>query len=195
MSRTAVVSILIVYLVAALGFGVFMEMQAPFPVLNAATLFSILGRALGAYVVSGVFPIIVWAFFRFRLRSAAGPLVSWGFIGALFCYTSYVGYRFDKEQQIASLVSTSTLSGKDRDDFVRNATRTCSERQRKNALNIQSGITGQQIDIYCKCFAETAASVITPAEIASMAEKSIPSASLQEKIDQAAARCGTVVRR
>ena len=86
MSRKSVGLIMFGYFVAAFAFAAFTEFQkfATFDFGNPifATMFvsKAFGGAAALYVISGIIPMIVWGFSRFRSKNAGAPLVIWAIL-------------------------------------------------------------------------------------------------------------------
>ena len=86
MSRKSVARLVLGYFVAAFAFAAFTEFQkfATFNFGNPifATMFvsEAFGGAAALYVISGVIPMIVWGFSRFRPQDAGAPLVIWAIL-------------------------------------------------------------------------------------------------------------------
>jgi hypothetical protein len=56
-------------------------------------------------------------------------------------------------------------------------------------MNRQAGITDQQVDTYCQCYADAMAKQMTVEDITYLAKNNRPSVSLQEKADKIAPTC------
>ena len=189
MSRIAVVSVLIAYLIAALAFGVFMEMQKPFPSLPAVTVGTIGGTAIAAYVISAILPLIIWAFYRFRLQSARGPMVLWACLGIVSFYLMYVGTQSSQEREIER-----NFSSADRTQSALTMKKSCVESQTKTAISRNDNINIQQINAYCGCYAASLSQIITSEETVYVAKNGTAPPSLQQKINQAFAGCSAAAR-
>jgi hypothetical protein len=83
----------LIYFLAALAFGIFVQMQKPFATLgNLANWYDVgvvLGIALPAFVIPGMGALVVWAFLRFSRERTAGPLVTW--FALLLVYCAFMG--------------------------------------------------------------------------------------------------------
>jgi hypothetical protein len=55
-----------VYLIAAIGFGAFLQLRQPFATVGAATIGGAIGTAGALTVVPGIIPAIIWAIGQFR---------------------------------------------------------------------------------------------------------------------------------
>jgi hypothetical protein len=191
MSRKFVISFVVGYFLAALAVSLFIEMQKPFAsfsITNPIFVGHVLGGALGIYAMSGAIPIIVWAFFRFRLASAHGPLIAWGILFVLAAIATEEGYRFDREQEIKELASKSVLTSRDRDYLGGKLKSGCIERQQQATINGHARATNQQMTAYCDCFANALIRSMTVEEIVGIASGK-PSASVQAKSDRLGPEC------
>jgi hypothetical protein len=99
-SRKGISLVLGGYFLAALAVAVLEHLQEPFPQWNLATVSHAVGAAIGLYVLSGILPVIGWAFGRFRAHNAFLPLFVWGLLGVAVGGFSFLGQRFDREQEI-----------------------------------------------------------------------------------------------
>jgi hypothetical protein len=86
MSRKSVALMMLGYFVAAFAFAVFTEFQKfanfNFDDPSFATMFvaEAFGGAAALYVISGIVPMIVWGFSRFRSQNAGAPLFIWAIL-------------------------------------------------------------------------------------------------------------------
>jgi hypothetical protein len=86
MSRKSVALVMLGYFVAAFAFGAFTEFQkfASFnfrnPIFVTIFVSEAFGGAAALYVISGIIPMIVWGFSRFRSQNAGVPLVIWAIL-------------------------------------------------------------------------------------------------------------------
>ena len=86
MSRKSVGLIMFGYFVAAFAFAAFTEFQkfATFdfgnPIFATRFVSKAFGGAAALYVISGIIPMIVWGFSRFRSQNAGVPLVIWAIL-------------------------------------------------------------------------------------------------------------------
>jgi hypothetical protein len=192
MSRKAVALVILSYFVAALAFGTFIELQKPFSSFNLSNPVFVgraVGGAGGVFILAGIIPLIVWAFSRFRAQSAGGPLVLWAILGVIVATLSGVGFNFDLQQKINTELNQFEITGKDRDAFIRDAKIGCMDTQRQSNLNRQVGITDQQIDVYCTCFASGLVNLITRDEMRYIVVNNKQPTSLEEKAARYAPTC------
>src|SRR5437867_1805433 len=121
MSRTAIFLVLVGYFAASILAGLFIEMWKPFTKLGIMTIATAFGAGTALFVMSGIIPLIVWAFGRFQKHKAAGPLYAWAIIGIIIGAFSFKGTMFDQELRVDTWTQQLNLTGKDRADFVRHA--------------------------------------------------------------------------
>jgi hypothetical protein len=190
--RKTVLLVVSSYFLAALALAVFLEMRKPFAswakLFEAYPLASIFGAAVGLFLVSGLIPIVVWAFRRFRTEKARGPLYAWFVLLFIFGFIVAYGQSFDLERKIEQIGRTA-LTGKHRQDFIVAARHGCTKTQRQDPLNRQVGVTDAQISAYCDCYANALANHLTPDEIVYYAKFGKPSATTQRKIEDLLPTC------
>jgi hypothetical protein len=194
MTRKSIVIASVVYLVAALAFGAFIQLTKPFPYTGsyaqAALIGEIVGGGVGAYVTAGLLPMIAWAIMRFRAAKAAGPFIAWGILGVVYMALSATGISYERKEQITQTAANiASLSGGDYERFVRSMRQSCTDVQRKSQINRASGITDQQIATYCQCYATAMAKEVTADEIAYFAGNGQPSETFRQKADRVAPTC------
>lgn len=110
MSRAAVASILALYFAAALVFAVFAETQSRVLAVPAVIIGSIGGKAISVFVVAGIVPLMLWAFFRFKAARAKGPLVLWACLGVVMVFFMYHGERLEQNHEIDDIANLSEKS-------------------------------------------------------------------------------------
>jgi hypothetical protein len=186
MSRKAVAFTLVAYLVAALAFATFEEIRSPTLAIPAYTLGALLGRAIGVFIPTGIIPVVVWAFFKFKAERAAGPLVLWAVLGVAFAYLQDYGKRADEAREIENVVNL-TMTEKQRAD-MQSGVRVCAKAQGAILVSRQM-ITDPQIGPYPECFIDTVLVAMTREERRYLAETGKPPAGTQPKADQAATIC------
>ena len=192
MSRNAVALVILSYFVAALAFGIFLELQEPFAFFNLGNPVFVggaVGTAGAVFSLSAIIPLIVWAFRRFRAQRAGGPLVLWVILGVIVATLSGVGFNFDLQQKINTEVNHFEITGKDRDAFIRDEKIGCVDTQRQSSLNHEIGITDQQIDVYCTCFASGLVNLVTREELRYIVVNNRQPPSLEEKAARYAPTC------
>jgi len=70
---------------------------------------SIVEKAIGIYILSGIFPVLVWVWQRFvRKVEPRGIFLGWGLIMVAFFFFSYIGERYDQEKMARDAKITST---------------------------------------------------------------------------------------
>jgi len=189
MSSRSVALVIGIYFLVAVSYGLFNQLREPHAVV-AAVVGSAVGTGLFVLVLSGIIPIIIWAFLRFRSPNAVGPLAVWGVLGAIVIWFNWVGSEFGRQEKIETATVGIVAGGKDRDDFVRGTRNSCVLNQRENQINRQGGVTSAQIDAYCSCLAEAVAKVVSVDDLKHVAATGKPSTDMQARIDQIAMICG-----
>jgi hypothetical protein len=168
MSRKAVAFTLIAYFVAALAFAAFEEVRSPTLAVPAYTLGAFVGRAIGIFVPSGIIPVVIWAFLKFRAERAAGPLVLWAVLGFAFAYFENYGERANEAREIENIANL-TMSEKQRADYLQSGARACAKTQGAILVSRQL-LTEQQLGPYCQCFVDTVLVAMTREERRLLAE-------------------------
>jgi hypothetical protein len=185
--------VLAIFFLVAVLFAVLDQMQEPLRQWDAVVIGKVFGWAIGIFVISGLLPVIGWAFGRFRAANAPPWLVIWGLLGVVLAVFSYVGHSYDVEQKIAAFTSQPTLAGKNRDDFVKGAKSSCVASQRQNSLNRQAQVTDQQIDAYCDCFAAELTKAVTVEELRYIVRNGSYPDSIMDKVNQLGTSCSRAV--
>jgi hypothetical protein len=195
MSRSAIAIAFVAYFAAALAFAALMETSNPAPsIFMTARIAGTMGGALAEFVLAGILPLLVWAIFRFKPDRARGPMVLWGLLGAVLLYLTYSGETASRKEQILTAFPTSSLSVQGQADFVKHAARACIRRQTDSALNKEVGITGNQIDAYCRCYAESLLILTTTNELRYFAQNGSAPSGYETKVQQAADKCFGVIK-
>ncbi len=194
MSRKAIWITLAIYLLVSLAFSVIFQLtKIPSysgPHAEAAFIAAAIGGAAFAFIGAGLVPMIVWAFMRFRAQKAGGPFVVWGFLAVVVMGLATAGNLYDRQQAITAAANNiASLTGGDYDDFVRSTRRSCVDRQRKSQINRASGVTDQQVNAYCQCYATAIAKEVTPEEVAYLYRNNTPSESFRQKAERLAPTC------
>jgi hypothetical protein len=188
MSRKIIASVLVGYFLAAFAYVLFIQLSKPFGKPNFATMMEALGGGSALFLISGLLPIIGWAFARFRREKAYAVLGAWWVIGIIVGLFAGQGMKFDYESKI-DVWSKQSLTGKDRSDFVRSTNRGCVETQRQSDFNRQMRITEKQIDDYCGCYAEELTRALTADDLRYFAANGRPTAAAQQHIDRISQTC------
>jgi len=128
MSRAAVASILALYFVAALVFAALSEMQSRVLAVPAVIIGSIGGKAIALFVIAGIVPLAVWAFFRFKAARAKGPLVLWACLGIVVAFFMYHGEQADQRREIENITNL-TMTEQQRAEALRSGTQACAKTQ------------------------------------------------------------------
>jgi hypothetical protein len=198
MSRKTVGVTLAIYLLVSLAFGLFYQLtKIPSyngPHADAAFIGAVVGGAAFPFIGAGLIPVIVWAFMRFRAAKAGGPLVVWGILAVLFMGFSGAENLYERQEAITKTASNiASLTGGDYDAFVRSARQSCVDGQRKSQINRAGGVTDQQINAYCQCFATAMAKEVTADEVAYLyRNNNSPSESFRQKADRVTPTCSRV---
>lgn len=193
MTRPTVATVLVLYFVFLIAFAsithaLFPPVQSPWVTLTpyeqgtfTAHITGIISTAATAFVISGIIPLAVWAFFRFDAKRARGPLVLWAGLALVLSYLMYVGAiaEFRKSPE-----AITTSAG--RTDFIHGIMDSCTERRRKNP---QSAISLMDSDRYCRCFGEKLALLVTADELRGFDGQHEPAPSLRSKIKWARDEC------
>jgi hypothetical protein len=192
MSRKKVVVLCFCYFAVLMAYVLYSQLRQPLgsaSVGNPAVIGGMIGEAVAVYLMSGVIPIIVWAFFRFRAEYFAAPLAIWIILG-IGCLTAIgVEEGHERKAELDGLTSTPMLTGADRSDFVRNFTKSCTATQQANESNRAAGLTPQQLNAFCSCYGERMGEVVTTAEFRDFSINGQPSASFKEKVAQLQQPC------
>jgi hypothetical protein len=165
MSQKTIVIITIIYFAIGLIFVLILELESavaePYarPVSGAFLVGRILGTVLPIYVVSAPIPAGIWAFGRFRARSALIPFVTWGVLLVL----GYAGLGFGL---LYDLYRGTDEVSDFRSSFLRSTKLSCMDGQRKKSENNQKRrFTEAEIGGFCECFANEMLKQITTDEI------------------------------
>jgi hypothetical protein len=136
------------------------------------------GAAIGLFAISGILPLIGWAFGRFRAQNAFVPLLAWGLLGLAIGCLGIVGQQSGRAQG--------------RDAFLRGIKDSCGKRKNEPR---PVGVADQQIDAYCDCIAESITNKVVTDEIKFLVQTGKLPDSLKEKTAQSYATCGQSVLR
>ncbi len=94
MSRNAVVFVILIYVVVALAFAAFLQLQggvSSFDPTDELFYWRTIGAAGGLFILSGIIPVIVWALRRFRVQMAGVPLVLWAILLVILAALNALG--------------------------------------------------------------------------------------------------------
>src|ERR1700724_345424 len=104
MSRKSVLFLVGLYFLTAVAFSIFYVVTNPFFAgLTAPTVTKIIGGALLLFGGVGLCQFLGWALYRFDLRYAMWPMLSWAFIGIMLAYFFEMGMKLERDVQIAVL--------------------------------------------------------------------------------------------
>ena len=135
--------------------------------------------------MSGLIPMIFWAFRRFQAERAALPFIAWGFLGVVLMGLATSGaFHQERQEQIIQrheqiirsaagdeqiirgvATGIASLSGANYDAFQRTFRKICSDKQRVTRLNQKYGITEREMAIYCQCLADALAREMTAEDV------------------------------
>lgn len=180
--------LIISYFAAALAITVFFELREPFTTWASLAAFEgvwpfMLGKAIGLFLVSGVIPIVWWAFARFRAKKASGPLLLWFLLIAFLGYYTNIGKNYELESELEKLGKTG-FSEEYRQDGIAMMERGCISKSQQDPLTRMANITDAQISAYCDCYANNLWDELTPDEISYYVKEKKPSAVMQKKMDE-----------
>jgi hypothetical protein len=193
MSKQAINRVLAVYLAVASAISAVWLLATPGMV---GWRWGVIIGTFGGYLIflllfSGILPLIFWAFGRFRAEKAGGPIISWGFLAAMFAFLATMGNAYDGSLQFSAIPqNVAGFFDNDYQALVRDIRFSCVQTQNKNR---SAGITSQQIDQFCQCSAETFVKDLSGPEY--VAAVSARSTSLPTWARQKAANAGSSCRR
>lgn len=159
MSRRAMIWTGVAFLAAALalqGVGLFLQAEAPRAGMIAAAGL----RALAIYALCTIVALVIWAFARFRLEDALGPVVIWG--GLVVLASGAAAAAGNLPLLFDRLMDQPQFSRSFRASFARSTTQSCVK---TIAANPRSTLTAGQAQAYCGCVAERLAESLSGREI------------------------------
>ena len=181
MSRRTIFVLVTCYFLAAAGFSVFHAVTSPFSTgLNTAGLGNAFGSAVLLFVGAGFFPVLGWAFYRFNLRRAMWPMLSWAFIGIALAYFVEIGVRLERDVQISVLAKNLVQS---------DAKLSCLDSQHASKFKSEVGISEREVVVYCGCVSDATAASVTTDELTYIAANGRAPQSLQERAAQLGQSC------
>jgi hypothetical protein len=192
MSRKKVAVLCLCYFAVLMAYALYSQLRQPFGFLTVghpAVIGEMIGKAIAVYLMSGVIPIIIWAFFRFRAEYFGAPLLIWVILGVVCMAAIGVEEGRERRAELDRIASTPKLADADRSDFVRNFTKSCTAAQQANESNRAAGFTPQQLNAFCSCYGERMGDVVSTEEIRDFGITGQPSASFKEKIAQLQQPC------
>lgn len=190
MSRHAVRRILTIYFAVGALYGAFRLLATPGSsdwdwqaIFRAA-----LGWALGPLVLGGFVPILLWGINNFRPERARLPLLWSGAFAVLLAITSAVQGFYEGSLSLQTLPdNVFGLFSNEHDKFVRVVRNTCNENLQKHPA---PGITSQQSDAFCSCYANALAEGLTAHELAiALTSQNAMSPELRHRVLAAAPNC------
>jgi len=175
--------ILIGFFIVALAVPAMRIWLMPTAGLNAHFLGTNFGGGIAGFVIPGVIPMIVWAFWRFRAQDAWTVIVMWGFFGlamnAIIIGDALMGADVQR--------SDNKSLGKQRDELAGGMIRVCIDHQQN------SGFTEQIIKAYCDCTSYELAKAVSTDELKTFTSNQPAPRSLKEKADEVAKTCGAQI--
>jgi flagellar basal body-associated protein FliL len=187
MSRRNSVLIDCLYIAVAIAFGLYLQLREPFSTLSAFTIGKGIGIGIGLFAVSAAVPAIIWGI-KFTSKATAFPTIIWIMTGSLLAFVMELGDRASNAGGGAAI----DLNEKGRNEVWKGAKEGCVSTQRQSNLNRAVGITNQQIETYCTCFADALVKTVTVDEIRYVATNGKQPDSLQDKVLQAGPKCSSV---
>jgi hypothetical protein len=181
MSRKAILVLIGLYFLAAVVFSFFRVLTSPFlSGANAAAVGNAVGGALLLYGAAGLLPVAGWSFYRFKIRYAMWPMLSWAFIGIALAYFIEIGTRLERDVQISILARNLALS---------DAKLSCLDSQHASKFRGEVGITEREVSVYCGCVSEATAASVTADELTYIAMNGKAPQPLQDRATLLARPC------
>jgi hypothetical protein len=177
------------YVVAAIAFRSFIEFREPFSTVNVVTIGHVVGGAAALLAISAVVPVIIWGTSKLVSRPIGFPVIVWIALGVGSAYLFELGNRAARDQRIGAF----ELTDKDRTEFQIGAKQGCMNSQRQNDINRKAGVTDEQINTYCTCYADAIGKAITLDELRHAAANGKQADSVQEKAIQIHTGCINVL--
>jgi len=196
MSRHAIAAVLGVYFLAALAFGFLLEFAVPLESGRHVTAIvaGALETAIAAYVISGIAPVGYWALSRFRPERAAGSLFAWGALGiAVMIFSGLATFWHQKAEISRASANITNLTGSVQDTFIRSVSTGCVSNQKKQETSGKRDVSDEQIESFCKCFADRMVKEVTAEEIMDIARDGRPPQSFQDKANRIAPACSQLI--
>jgi hypothetical protein len=189
MARKQIISILSAYFLAAWALAFVEHSLKPFAKWNSFAISYTIGTALGLYILSGIFPLIGWAFGKFSAQKARPILIAWGLIGLILGAFQFYGTRLD-DYKIIESTNVFYPPGKAHDDFIQQVKMSCIDTQSKASINQQLSVTTEQIESYCSCYADNLLRQVSNEELKAYVRNGAPPDSMKGKIQRIGATCG-----
>ena len=160
----------------------------------AAIIGSLIGSGIGLLLLSGILPLLFWAFGRFRAEKAGGPLVVWGFLGFLFASTATAEDFYEGKLAISNIpANISAFFSNDYETFIRVVKTSCVESRNRNSTDRQTGLSDAAFAAFCQCYAEALLKELTVQEFRIALDARVvvnpPPAWMREKTGRAAIAC------
>jgi len=185
MSRKTVLLLATLYFLAALAFSVFHVLTNPFlSDLKAPAAGKVVAGAVLLYGGAGLLPLIGWGLYRFKLRYATWPMLSWAFIGIALAYSFEIGVRLQRDVQISMLARNLARS---------DAKLSCLDNQHASRFKSELGISEREISVYCGCVSEATAASATTDELTYIVTNGMAPQPLQERVAQLGQPCRSLL--
>ena len=185
MSRRTIFLLIGLYFLVAFACSIYRVTSSPFfSGMSATTGVQIIDGAFLLLMGAGLPALLAWAFYRFRPRNAAMPMLLWAFIGISVAFFTEVGVRLERDVQISILARNLALS---------DTKLSCLDGQHASRFRSQVGITDREITIYCSCVSEATAASITPIDLTFIATNGKAPEPMQERAVQFAQPCSRLL--
>jgi GYF domain 2 len=99
-SRKTTLWLIALYFLVALIFSSYVEMSKPFAKIDYVSVAKGLGAAFALFLISGILPMIVWGFRRFRSEVALTPMALWCTLLFVLAVLSWRGTQVQREIEI-----------------------------------------------------------------------------------------------
>lgn len=196
MSKQAITRVLAVYLGIAAVVSAIWLLATPgmFGWRWAAIIGSFGGYVIFLFFGSAFFPLLFWAFGRFRQENAGGPIMSWGLLGVILALLATAGNSYDETIKFAVIPqNVASFFENDYETFIRVVKTSCVETRNRNSTDRQTGLSDAAFAAFCQCYAEALLKELTVQEfrIALDARVTVnpPPAWMREKTGRAAIAC------
>jgi hypothetical protein len=194
LSRQAVIATLLIYGAAAVIVAALLVLAAPGTVdLRPVVIVGdFIGRFTFLLVGSSIFPLIFWAFGRFRAEKAFGPLAWWGILGVVLALLNIAGSSYDGEFALKNVgANLSGFFSTDDETFIRVVKTSCVESRKHRSS--PSVLSEEAFSAFCQCYAESLLTQLTVQEFRFALDGRVgvnpPPAWMQQKTGQAAIAC------
>lgn len=163
MSRQAIWRVIAIYFGIAALYGVLHVLATPGAGdwRWAAFIGSAIGVMIAPLLLGGLIPIIIWAFGRFRAEKAGGPIMVWGFLGALFLIAAAIGDFHEGDVAVKNIpANIGAFFSNDYDTFLRVVRNSCIESRTQTGRP-----SDERFNAFCQCYAESLLTQLTAQEL------------------------------